>query len=83
MKVYITLPVTVGLSVSLVAAPLLGEDQPHAEYGADEELKRARANRSDDDKEKAQGAEYFWRAYRHACQKVRDRIKSLAILRGT
>ena len=51
--------------------------------GADEELKRLKANRNDDGREKAQNAEYFWRAYRNACQEVRDRIKSLAVLPGT
>lgn len=63
--------------------PGLYDEFERCHIGADEELKRVRANRSDDDKERAQGAEYFWSAYRHACQKVRDRIKSLAILRGT
>ncbi|PYP82157.1 MAG: hypothetical protein DMG65_26990 [Candidatus Angelobacter sp. Gp1-AA117] len=34
-------------------------------------------------KDKGLNAEHFWRAYREACQKVRDRISSLAVITGT
>jgi hypothetical protein len=63
--------------------PDLYDEFDHCHIGANEELKRLKANREDDSREKAQNAEYFWRAYRNACQKVRDRIKSLAVLPGT
>jgi len=63
--------------------PTLYDEFERCNVGADEELKRLRANRSDDGKEKALNAEYFWHAYRNACQEVRDRIKSLAVLPRT
>jgi len=62
--------------------PELYDEFERCHIGADEELKRVRANRASDD-DKARNAEYFWRAYRNACQRVRDRIKHLAILPRT
>lgn len=63
--------------------PDLYDEFERCHIGADEELKRVRANRSLGSNEKNQNAEYFWHAYRHACQKVRDRIKLLAVLPRT
>jgi hypothetical protein len=46
--------------------------------GADEEWRRLKAGNEENDP--AEIVKHFWDAYRHACQKVRDRIKNLAVM---
>lgn len=49
--------------------------------GADEEWRRLKAGNEKDDP--AEIVSHFWTAYRNACQKVRDRIKNLAVMPRT
>lgn len=50
--------------------------------GAQAELKRLKAN-TEKEPDRAGTVSYFWKSYQKACQLVRDRIKSLAILPRT
>ena len=62
--------------------PKVYDEFSRCHIGADEELKRLRTN-SPFEKNKTLNAQYFWTSYSQACQHVRDRIKSLAVLPGT
>lgn len=62
--------------------PKLYDEFERCHIGASEELKRLKAN-SPFEKDKILNATYFWTAYSQACQIVRDRIKSLAVLPRT
>lgn len=59
----------------------LYDEFDHAYAGADAECKRLRTNPAELDR--AGTVAYFWRSYRQACQLVRDRIKSLAVMPRT
>jgi hypothetical protein len=61
--------------------PTLYDDFEHCHIGADAEFRRPAADRAHE-RDKSINAEYFWRSYRQACQKVRNSIKSLAVVPG-
>ena len=61
--------------------PTLYDEFERCHMGADEELKRLNSD-SQQKEDRALNAQCFWRSCSQACQKVRDRIKSLAVLPG-
>jgi hypothetical protein len=61
--------------------PHLYDKFEHCYIGAHVELKRLQASTSWP--ENQLNVEYFWRSYGEACQAVRDRIQSLAVLPRT
>jgi hypothetical protein len=61
--------------------PPLYDEFDHAYAAADAEWKRLKTNPEDHDR--AGTVAYFWKSYRQACQMVRDRIKSLAVIPRT
>lgn len=62
--------------------PDLYDDFERCHIGATAEVKRVESN-NPFEKDKALNAKYFWNSYSQACQKLRDRIKSLAVMPGT
>lgn len=58
--------------------PTLYDEFDHCYAGADAEWKRLKTN--SDEPDRAGTVAYFWKSYRQACQMVRDRIKSLAVM---
>ena len=64
--------------------PAIYDEFDHCHIGAEAELDRFKTGRADlDPDEKGRNAKYFWAAYSKACQLVRERIKSLAVISGT
>ena|SRR5215472_16265213 len=62
--------------------PRLYDEFERCHIAAEAELKRVKGN-NPNDKDKALNTKYFWSSYRQACQQIRDRIQSLAVLPGT
>jgi hypothetical protein len=61
--------------------PTMYDEFEHCYVGADAEWKRLKTNPAEHDR--AGTADYFWKSYRQACQMVRDRIESLAVIPRT
>jgi hypothetical protein len=64
--------------------PEIYDEFNHCHIGADAEFQRFETDSLNlHPDEKGRNAQYFWAAYRKACQLVRDRIGSLAVITGT
>lgn len=62
--------------------PQIYDEFERCHIGASAEFDRLKSALGDP-REKKINAEYFWSSYRKACQLVRDRISSLAVITGT
>ena len=61
--------------------PSLYSEFEHAYVAANDEWRRLKTNAEEPDR--AGTVRYFWKSYQQACQLVRDRIKSLAVMPRT